>query len=114
MPYQALLDTGAQGTMISKKVVEGVGLHAVGHKQIIPVTGDPFDTEKYRIRLDIPISSKITMPDGKIGVQPTLRGMDMEVARLPYEPSNHDVLLGMDLLSGFHLTLYGGNFILSN
>lgn len=33
---------------------------------------------------------------------------------LPYEPKNYDVILGMDLLSGFHLTLYGGNFILSN
>ena len=114
LSYQALLDTGSQGTMISKKVVDGVGLQAIGHQQIIPVTGDPFDTEKYRIRLDIPIGSRIKKPDGGIGMQPTLRGMDMEVALLPYEPTNHDVLLGMDLLSGFHLTLYGRNFILSN
>ena len=52
--------------------------------------------------------------DGGFEVQQTLRGKDMEVALLPYEPSNHDVLLGMDLLSGFHLAMYRGNFILSN
>lgn len=113
-PYQALLDTGAQGTMISKKVVDEVGLQAIGHKQIIPVSGDPFDTEKYRVRLDIPIGSRVKKSDGGFEVQQTLRGKDMEVALLPYEPTNYDVLLGMDLLSGFHLTIYGGNFILSN
>ena len=38
----------------------------------------------------------------------------MEVALLPYDPNNHDVLLGMDLLTGFHMTIYGNIFILSN
>ena len=112
--YSALLDTGAQGTMISRKVVDGVGLSAIGHRPIVPVTGRPFYAQKYRVRLDIPISSRTRMPDGDIQVQPTLRGSDLEVALLPFEPENYDVLLGMDLLLGFHLTLYGGNFILSN
>ena len=70
--------------------------------------------QKYRVRLDIPIDSRTRMPDGGIQVQTTLRGSDLEVALLPYEPKNYDVLLGMDLLLRFHLTLYGGNFILSN
>lgn len=112
--YRGLLDTGAQGTMISRKVVDEVSLQASGHRRITPVTGDPFIADKYRIRLDIPIDSQVKMPDGSVGVQPILRGKDIEVALLPYEPNNHDVLLGMDLLSGFHLTIYGSIFILSN
>ena len=112
--YKALLDTGAQRTMISQKVATEVRLQDTGNTRIVPVTGEPFDTKKYRIRLDIPIESPITMPDGSSGVENTLRGKDMEVALLPYMPQNHDALLGMDFLLGFHLTLYGGNFILSN
>ena len=45
-----LLDTGAQATMISRKVIDNVGLRAVGHVSIIPVTGEPVLTEKFRIR----------------------------------------------------------------
>lgn len=112
--YNALLDTGSQVTMISKKVVDEVGLSAIGHRSILPVTGKPVDTQKYRVRLGISIGSKTRMPDGGIQVQSILRDSDLEVALLPYEPENHDVLLGMDLLVGFHLTLYGSNFILSN
>jgi len=62
--YGALLDTGAQTSMISQKVVEGVGLMAIGHINIIPVTGQATPTEKYRIRLDIPITSGIALPSG--------------------------------------------------
>ena len=112
--YNALLDTGAQRTMISELVAAQVGLQDNGNARIIPVTGEPFDTKKYRIRLDIPIESPVTMPDGSRRAGQTFRGKDMEVALLPYAPKNHDVLLGMDFLSEFHLTLYGGNFILSN
>ena len=39
--YNALLDTGSQVTMISKKVVDEVGLSAIGHSSIVPVTGTP-------------------------------------------------------------------------
>ena len=112
--YPALLDTGAQGTMISRKVVQEVGLQQIGHTSIIPVSGESLITEKYRIRLDIPIESRILESDGSVVNEAILRGMDMDVALLPYDPSNYDVLLGMDLLHGFHLTMHGDTYILSN
>lgn len=111
--YRALLDTGAQLTMVSDRVVQEVGLQAIGNTQIVPVTGDSVVTEKYRVRVDIPINTPVTSAEGNVTLERTLRGMDMEVARLPYEPRNHDVLLGMDFLQGFHLTIYGGMYILS-
>ena len=46
-------------------------------------------------------------------MQTFFRGKDIEVALLPYLPEDHDVLLGMDFLSGFHFTMYNGLFILS-
>ena len=100
--------------MISQKVVDGVGLQAIGHMPITPVTGEPFNANKYRIRLDIPIESAITLPGGKIGKHQVLRGKDMEVALLPYEPNNHDVLIGMDLLDAYHITIFKNICILSN
>ena len=112
--YSGLLDTGAQATMISKKVIDEVGLTAIGHMSIIPVTGEPSLTGKYRIRLDIPIESQVKLPDGGIGQHNVMRGMDLEVGALTYEPTNHDVLLGMDFISAFHITMYGDSFILSN
>ena len=40
--------------------------------------------------------------------------MRLEVALLPFQPDNFDILLGMDFLMSFHLTMYGGAFIISN
>ncbi len=38
----------------------------------------------------------------------------MEVTLLNFQPENFDVLLGMDLLEGFHLTIHADQFIISN
>ncbi|MDE0694550.1 MAG: retropepsin-like aspartic protease [Boseongicola sp.] len=112
--FDALLDTGSQVTMISAKVVNAIGLQAIGHMSIIPVTGGSHQTKKYRARIDIPIVSQTVFKGMVIGPQNVLRGMDLDVGTLPYVPNNHDVLLGMDFLSAFHITLFGNRFILSN
>ena len=110
----ALMDTGAQVTMISKKVIDEVGLQAIGHMSIVPVTGAPSRTKKYRARIDIPIDGYSVLQGGAILQHSVLGGMDLQVGELPYEPANHAVLLGMDFLSSFHITMYGNNYILSN
>ncbi len=38
----------------------------------------------------------------------------MVAFELPYQPSEFDVLLGMDVLGDFHITMQGGLFIMSN
>ena len=56
----------------------------------------------------------MTGPDGETD-HTFSRGRDpMEVALLTLQPQNFDVLLGMDLLEDFHLTVYADQFILSN
>ena len=103
--YDALLDTGSQGSMISPKVVEEVDLKAFGYTSIIPASGQSIRTRKYRIELGLPID---------IGDAFMSRNSKMDVAELPFQPTNFDVLLGMDFLMKLHFTMYGGSFILSN
>ena len=102
--------------MISKKVVDKVGLIPSGFFPIIGVTGGSITTEKYKVRIDIPILSEIKLPGGGAYTDSILRGKDMDVALFPdsFKPETFDVLLGMDFLSAFHLTMYGDMFILSN
>ena len=111
--YPAILDTGAQGTMISQKVVDEGKLSSIGFTDIIPVSGDPIQTEKYRVRVDIPIGDQLETPGGGAGPWLNLRGKEIEVSLLPFQPENFDVLLGMDFLSEVHFTMYKDEFILS-
>lgn len=101
--------------MISSNVVEQVGLRPVGASQVVGVSGEAFVTEKFRVRLDVPIDVPVKRPEGGIDVERTLRGMDaLEVSRLPYTPENHDVLLGMDFVQGLHVTIHNEVFIISS
>lgn len=110
----ALMDTGAQQTMISDKVVQALKIAPTGQIEIIPVTGSPALTDKFRVRLDIPISMGMALPNGMVGHHNVLTGMELEVGKLFYSPPNHDILIGMDFLAAFHITMYAGQYILSN
>lgn len=112
--YNSLLDTGAQGTMISTRVVNDIGLVAVGEGSIMGVNGEAFETRQYRVRVDIPVTSPRRLPSGKVLEETYFRGSDMNVSLFPYQPENFDVLLGMDFLSGFHITLVAGKLIMSS
>ena len=112
--YKALLDTGAQGTLISEKVVNEIGLITIGPARFTPASGKPVETKKYRVRVDIPIESQVLEPEGGTAQEIDYRGMELEVSLLPYQPTGYDILLGMDFLSSFHFTMYAGTYILSS
>lgn len=114
--YNALLDTGAQRTMVSGKVVEEVGLIASGFFPISGVTGETITANKYKVRIDIPIIREARSLGGGARTEPVLSGKDLDVALFPdsFKPETFDVLLGMDFLYGFHLTIFADTFILSN
>ena len=113
--YHSLLDTGAQTTCISEKVAAELGLVPIGTADIVPANGELIRTPKYRIRLDVPIEGGVVKDEGGEEVpETTLRGLDVDVAQLPYQPHGYDIILGLDFLYGFHVTMFRGTYILSS
>ena len=106
--FDAIVDTGSQITMISEHVVESIGAKSTGRRGILPVSGTPLFVPTYWLSVFIPVMMENAEPNTFAA------GRNLEAAQLPYEPSNYDILLGMDMLIGFHITMYGGQFILSN
>lgn len=106
----ALLDTGAQRTCISPNVVESLSLFPTEPAGLTVASGETIPTHLYEARVDLPI--QYTLSSG--GTQSFLKGGTLEVLGLPYRPDDYDVLLGMDLIRHFHITLYNGALIMSN
>ena len=110
--FAALLDTGAQVTAISPRVVEALDLVPVGQRTLTVASGQAIATFEYPARVDVAIDYPVTdPPEGKSRF---LAGYQLFVAGLPYQPDGYDVILGMDVIGGFHLTIYGNRIILSN
>ena len=85
-----LLDTGAQLTCISPKVVETLGLAPTGTAGLIPASGERVETFEYYAWVDIPISYYAIRPAQSV---PFLMGNQLSVAALPYQPEGYDVIL---------------------
>ena len=109
--YKALLDTGAQVTAIAPKVVDDLKLTPIRPLKLTVASGEEVKSFQYRARVYIPINYNTTNPPG---AQPFLMGNQLTVAGLPYQPDGYDVLLGMDLIGSFHMTIYRNRIILSN
>ncbi len=93
--FDALVDTGAQGTAVTdtvvsrlKAVVSGSGTLVVG----VDGTRMPIGTLWLRI-----------------GVPP-LPPKELRVAVLPWQPENHDIVLGMDYLADYDFAIRRGVF----
>lgn len=109
--YSALLDTGAQRSAISPQVVSDLGLVPIAPFSIGVASGESIDTYLYHARVDIPIGYTSAVSSSP---QRFRMGQQLSLAGLPYRPRNYDVILGMDFIGGFHLTLYQNRIILSN
>ena len=111
--YVALLDTGAQRSMISPRVVSEVGLDSVGLTDIQGIEGRLIEAETFRVTLDVPIPIDREAVGRRIQIA-LVNGKDLDVTKLPFQPHNYDVLLGMDFISSFHMTIYGDWYVISN
>lgn len=106
--FDALVDTGAQRTFVSSNVVEQIGAIPIDIASFVPANGQSQETEVFRLLISIPYPH-----DGQSSMT-FMTGGELNVMRLPFRPHNFDVLLGMDFLSQFHISMFGGRIVLSN
>ena len=108
--FMALVDTGATMTAVTSRLVGHVGATPVGRSSFVPASGEPVETNLFGLHLTIPVDT----PTDEGDVRTFAVGGPLVVFELPYHPPDYDVLLGMDVLSMFHITMHGGVFIMSN
>ena len=101
----ALVDTGATRTMITHTAAVAIGAQPVARDNFIPASGEPTPTNVYAVCVGVPVG------DG--AGNEFVAGGTLFVLELPFQPDGWDVLLGMDVLTKYHITLYGNQFIMS-
>lgn len=110
-PYRALLDTGATISSISPKVLKELELSSDGWMPVEGVHGEK-ELPTCSVGLHVPITE---LSQGQQELTTTSRGYSrMKVTIMGKKANTFDVLVGMDLLEDFHLTVYKNQFILSN
>ena len=108
----ALLDTGAQKTMISPQVVEGLDLTATESAWVSGINGKAEEVNAYRLVIALPVPIILEV-EGGLQHGESLARSNLLVAELPFQPKNYDVLLGMDFISRLHVAIVGNICIIS-
>lgn len=116
---QGLLDTGAQRTAVSPRIVADLGLVPVDIGRMVVASGEVQDILIYQVGIGVamPTAIEITQGDApdnlRLAERTESSGKLLRVMGLPQQPDNFDVLLGMDLLSMYHISLTDGLFLMS-
>ena len=108
--FTALVDTGAMMSAVSPRLARRVGVAPLGRMPFVPATGQPVETNMFGMFLAIPVETPTVDGD----VRTYAAGLPLTVFELPYQPDDFDVLLGMDMLASFHITMHPGSFVMSN
>ena len=110
----ALVDTGAQGTMVSRRIADQLSPPVIGYGTVEGVTG-PAESPIHELRIVIPTEVEETGLDGEVSEGIYFYWDVLRVMVLTHEIGEGiDILLGMDMLTGFHITMYGNQVIISS
>ena len=112
--WSALVDTGAQCSMVSANVVEALQVASTGISGFMAANGQTQSTPVFDLHIAVPVTVTATAADGSTSQTVFAGGRTLGVLLLPFNPPDFNVLLGMDLLTQFHITMYDGTFVLSN
>ena len=122
--YRALVDTDANNCCISEKIVADLGLQPYGQSDVM-TAGASHTTSVYVVGIAISVRETELRPeiqeDGQVVLTPHLiseisRGFNqIKVSAIPDIGSDRgfDVILGMNILSFFHITMHQGQIIIS-
>ena len=97
--FKALLDTGSSGSLISPDVSERLQAIPAGTGTYQTASGDIFSTDIYKVLVNIVVNTKLK--------QTREHQMHLTVLELPKIQPDFDVVLGMDVLSNFRITIQG-------
>ena len=121
--YNALVDTGANKCGISNQIVDDIEL--LPYKKLQMMTaGTPHNTFAYLVEIAVPVTKtkmhSETQADGNVVMNPVAvsemwRGYQQtEVTSFPdVGDRGFDIILGMDMLEAFHITIYKKRIIIS-
>lgn len=110
----ALVDTGAQRTMVSRAIVDTLNAPILGYGTVLGVTG-PAQTSIHELRIVIPTEFEQVGLDGSVSDELYFYWGVVNVMVLSHEVGEGiDVLLGMDMLVDFHMTMHKGRVIISS
>ena len=110
--HSALLDTGAQVTGVTQKVLKDLGIleYPSGQGRMKTASGTSYPVEKHRLRIEIESVFYEKSISGGSAAKIDSIGQSLEVILLPatYQPDNHSIILGMDFILKVHLTIFSG------
>ncbi len=115
--FMALVDTGAQTTGISKRVVKTLKLTAEG-KEVIQTAGNPVEVNLYHVNISIPVEIRrpASEKDGQVIFEVDRverHWFSQTVIEIVNSFQEFDVLLGMDIISQCNLFIGHGEFVLA-
>ena len=111
-PYIALLDTGAQGTAFSQKVVDDLSLVAVGWIDMTGVSGT-VNVPLYEVDVGIAVQESAMDSSGNlVALSGFERAFPSTKASLADFGNNakFDVLVGMDIINACYVTVHNGTY----
>ena len=121
--YRALVDTGANSCSISQKIVADLVI-APHNKFDVMTAAGPHTTFAYLVGIAVPVAeTKIqheTQSDGNVVMKSVVVSeswsgfQQSQVTTFPdVGDRGFDIILGMDMLAKFHITIYNGNIVVS-
>lgn len=100
--------------MVSQGIIDQLNPPILGYGTVQGVTG-PAHSPIYELRIVIPTEVERIGPDGSVSDGYYFYSGVVHVMVLTHEVGeNIDVLLGMDMLANFHITMYKGLVIISS
>ena len=123
-PRRALIDTGASNTCISQECADELDLVPIAQALITTASGI-CEVNRYEIDFAIPVATTEAMPveteDGERTFQVVVTGEDHwahirhKINSVPPIEGDRgfDFILGMDILSKMHITMFGNRIIMS-
>ncbi len=122
-PRRALIDTGATNTCITQEFVDELGLIPVAQQSMM-TAGEPCEVNQYQVDIAIPVTTTALQAVKENGKE-TMRIIPIgeenwghaqhKVNAIPSvgKDRGFEVILGMDILSKMHITMFAGQIIMS-